>query len=154
MENSFEANGKTYNNDELYQIGKLHYPKRYWIKRGVGIGLWVVGLDYGISLPFTLYYVIKFGGAAAVIGCILLLFPLLALLVAGTIVFVFSFKPEAREVYIDYGQKYLRKLEANNFRRERNLEAHNLRERAKYKKLLDRGVISQEEYDQKVETLK
>ena len=150
----FVVDDKAYSEDELYQIGKLHFPKRYWIKRGTGLALWYVALNYGISTPFSIYYALKWGGAAAIIGVILILLPFVALLVAGTIVFALSFKPEAREVYVEYAKKYLTNIDlrtkARASRAERNRQAYNLKMRVRYKKLLDKGVISQEEYESKI----
>ena len=149
----FVLNDKTYSEEELYQIGRLHYPKKYWIKRGAGIALWIAGLDYGVSIPFTIWLAVQRGGPALWLMLTLILLPFVAILVAGTIVFILSFRPEKREVYVDYGKRYLVKLDANAKAREIKLERRRLKELANYKKLLDQGVISQEQYDKKKEEL-
>lgn len=151
----FKIEDKTYSDDELYKIGKLHYPKRYWIKRGIGIALWIAGLEYGISVPFTtIYWAFKIDSLPArVIVLILIFLPLVTILLAGTIVFLLSFRPESKDTYIEYAKKYLLKAEANLKARDVKLERRRLKQLANYKKLLDKGVLTQEEYDKKKEEL-
>lgn len=154
MAEQFQVGEKTYNNEELFQIGKLHFPKRYWIKRGIGIALWVVALEYSVSIPFTtIFWAFQIDNPARAIVLVLIFSPLAILFVAGLIMFILSFRPEARDVYIDYGKKYLSKQEANSKARDIKLERRRYKELANYKKLLDRGVITQEEFDKKKEEL-
>lgn len=154
MTEEFQVGERTYSNDELYKIGKLHFPKRYWVKRGIGIALWVMALNYSVSIPFTtIFWAFQIENPARAIVLVLIFSPLAILFAAGLIVFLLSFKAEPREVYIDYGKKYLIKADANSKARDIKLERRRYKELANYKKLLDRGVITQEEFEKKKEEL-
>ena len=39
MEDKYTIGEKEYSREELLAFGKAHYPKFYWIYRGLGLGL-------------------------------------------------------------------------------------------------------------------
>ena len=150
----FQIGEQTFSNEELYRIGKLHFPKRYWIKRAIGIFLWIFAFDYSISIPFTtIFWALRLEEPMRTYAFLAIYIPLGVLLIAGLVVFILSFVPEKKEVYIEYAKKYLIKANANLQARDKKLERRRLKELAYYKKLLDKGVISQEDYDKKKEEL-
>ena len=159
MENSIYVIGdKEYSREELLTFGKRHYPKFYWISRGIGIGFMFIGFILG--LIFLLVGIIRmlnnaelweqwiyYGNAIWT----------LLMGVAGVIVFAISFKPLPDEAYIKHAVDYYTKLDLRNKKRAARTaqkeEKKDLNQLIKYKELLDKGVITQEEYDAKKKEL-
>ena len=159
----YTIGGKEYTREELLAFGKRHYPKFYWIKRGIGIGLMFIfglmavlfliassvlndipGEHKDVAKEVAQYYMI----VAIVLACFA---------VIGLIVFCFSFVPKPDEDYIKHAIDYYTKLDENNKRREARqasrAEKEDINDLIKYKKLLDSGVITQAEYDAKKKEL-
>ena len=147
--NSFTLGNKEYSNQELLLIGREYYPKKFWIKRGIGLGLILIGILCIVPLPFLFYFdPSSFPG-----GEIILLYykigfsiSVAACLIPGIVVTAISFIPEKDITYIEYAKRYL--VKAYN-REIKNNEYRKIDQLKKYKKLLDAGVISQEEFDSK-----
>ena len=53
---SYVIGNKEYSNQELLLIGREYYPKKFWIKRGIGLGLMLIGILCVIPLPFLFYF--------------------------------------------------------------------------------------------------
>ena len=155
---------KEYRREELLEFGKQHYPKFYWIYRGSGLGLISIGLM--TALIYTLVAIAfkdKFDERFVWINySIAISFGLMA--IAGIVLFIVSFKKKPDEAYIKHAIDYYTKLDANLKARDARIKAReeriakkeenkNINELLKYKKLLDAGVITQEDYDKKKEEL-
>ena len=153
---------KEYSREELLVFGKSHYPKFYWIKRGIGIFLMFVGflaatglVAGGVAFQLGMadkgdaqYAAWAFYGSAIssfIIG------------VVGVIIFAVSFKPLPDESYVKHAVDYYTKLDAEQKKKEirkaQKEEKDEINQLIKYKKLLDAGVITQEEYDAKKKEL-
>ena len=170
MEDKYIIAEKEYTREELLAFGKAHYPKFYWIFRGVGLFLLFTGVSYaGIylliaillsiygsdqNIVMTMYSIIYF---AMVIPCVVLA-------VTGIVLFCVSFKKKPDESYIKHSIDYYTKADLNKKAREQRLqrrqekiakkeENKDVSQLIKYKELLDAGVISQEEYDAKKKEL-
>ena len=148
---------KQYSRDELLIFGRQHYPKFYWIQRGIGIGLLSIGgiwiltmlicfLPYGFP-EFDLnwpYYVSMF--LIPAIFCIV-----------GAVLLAISFISLPEESYIKHAYDYFTKLNKRVTHRDARVnqkqEMTNLDQLLKYKDLLDKGVITQEEFEQKKKEL-
>lgn len=159
MKTEYEIGGRVYTRKELLEFGKRHYPKFYWIKRGIGIGLMAsFGLPALICL-FAGFYLQQFvdssdkwqelvpatyfwSAGICAIG-----------LLAGIILFAISFNPLPDESYIKHAVDYYTKQANNNARQEVRQATRQEREDAntlaRYKRLYDAGAISQEEYEAK-----
>ena len=150
-DNSFVIDGNTYTEEQLIEIGKEHYPKFYWISRGLGIGLMVIGV-FSAFIFLAMCASIGFeevkgpSYTATMVG-----FCVIALL--GVFLFGFSFRKQPKRTYIEYAKAYLAKYSARNERIAKKAEKDNVEQLINYKKLLDAGVITQEEFDQKKKEL-
>ncbi len=156
--NTYTIGDKEYTREELLTFGKHHYPKFYWISRGIGIFLMFVGFLLGLG--FLLAGILRMNnGAALWEQWVLYGNAIWTLLVgvAGVIVFAVSFKPLPDESYIKHAVDYYTRLDARNKRRAvrtaQKEEKKDLNQLIKYKELLDKGVITQEEYDAKKKEL-
>ena len=49
MEDKYTIGEKEYSREELLAFGKAHYPKFYWIYRGLGLGLLFFGISYALT---------------------------------------------------------------------------------------------------------
>lgn len=156
--NSYLIGDKEYTREELLTFGKHHYPKFYWISRGVGIFLMFSGFLSGLSVLLvgivrmlnnapTWEQWIYYGNAIWT----------LLMGIAGVIVFAISFKPLPDESYIKHAVDYYTKLDLRNKKRAARAtqkeEKKDLNQLIKYKELLDKGIITQEEYDAKKKEL-
>ena len=156
---------KEYTRQELLEFGKQHYPKFYWIPRGIGLFLMFISVLFALVYAFifigckeelkdtffgTFYY-------GVVISCLIVA-------IAGAIVFAISFRKQPDEAYIQHAYAYYAKVAANEKAREAKLEARknkiaakqenkDVSQLIKYKELLDKGIITQEEFDQKKKEL-
>ena len=141
---------KEFTRDELLAFGKCHYPKFYWIPRGIGIGLMFSGfftitllLLVAIAKPeiFQMTYFWTLTVTFGVLG------------IGGVISYIVSFKKQPDENYIKHAVDYYTRLDLNNKAREKRLsdrkEKQDMNQLLKYKKLYDAGVISEEEYENK-----
>ena len=146
--NSFTLGNKEYSNQELLLIGREYYPKTFWIKRGIGLGFMLIGILCIIPLPFLFYFdPSSFPGGEVVLLYYKIGFSVsaAACLIPGIVATAISFIPEKDITYIKYAKKYLLKA----YNREIKNEDRKINQLKKYKKLLDSGVISQEEFDNK-----
>ena len=146
---------KEYSKEELLAFGKCHYPKFYWIPRGIGIGCMFAGF---VSITFLIVFAIinhDFLSKSNTINWYLwseiIAFALLG--VAGLISYILSFKKQPDENYIKHAVDYYTKLDLNNKAREKRLaerkEKQEVNQLLKYKKLYDAGALSEEEYENK-----
>lgn len=154
---------KEYSREELLSFGRQHYPKFYWIKRGVGLGLMFFGFLFTVifiiwgylskKLPtdnpqVNDYVAWSFYGSAIISGIVG---------IVGVILVIISFKPLPDESYIKHAVDYYTRLATNEKRREAKLaqrkENKDVSQLLKYKKLLDSGVITEEEYEEKKKEL-
>ena len=140
---------KESSNQELLLIGREYYPKKFWIKRGIGLGLMLIGILCIIPLPFLFYFdpssfpngelvflYCKIGFSVSAAAC----------LIPGIVLTAVSFIPEKDITYVEYAKRYLTKTYNREIKNNEHLKIVQLKE---YKKLLDSGVISQEEFDNK-----
>ena len=146
--NNFVLGNKEYTNQELLLIGREYFPKKFWIKRGIGLGLLLLALLSAIPLPFL--FTMKApdypGGEYVLIYYqVALIISTAACLIPGIVLTILSFIPEKDATYIAYAKRYLTKA----FDRETKKEFKKMDQLKRYKKLLDAGVISQEEFDNK-----
>ena len=145
----FTLGDKEYSNQELLLIGREYYPKKFWIKRGIGLGLILIGLLCIIPLPFLFYFDPSSfpGGEAAVLYCkIGFSVSAAACLIPGIVLTAISFITEKDITYVEYAKRYLTKTYNREIKNDEHRKIIQLKE---YKKLLDSGVISQEEFDNK-----
>ena len=146
----FSLNGKIYTREELIEIGREHYPKFYWVTRGIGIGLMTIG----VLTALVFLAVIATAGYGKIPNTF---YPLMTgfcvISVIGVILFGVSFKKESDETYINHAERYLTRLSLVNERRSKIVEKDNVEQLLNYKKLLDAGVITQEEFDKKKKEL-
>ena len=146
---------KEFTRDELLAFGKCHYPKFYWIPRGIGIAFMSSGFS-AISL-LILFAIINhsFIKENNMINWALWIEVISAasVAIAGIICYIISFKKQPDENYIKHATDYYTRVDANKKAREKRLaerkEKQEVAQLLKYKKLYDEGAITQEEYENK-----
>ena len=148
-ENVYVYGGKAYTYDEMITIGRQHRSKKYWGKRGAGIGLMASGgTGLIISIPLFITYLNLdfdyFDSLTYMYLSFLIIFAIMFIL--GIIFFSISFVAPSNEDSLYYAHVYLSRIEARNQRIENRSDINQL---VKYKKLLDSGAITQEEYEAK-----
>ena len=170
MEDKYTIGEKEYTREELLTFGKQHYPKFYMIKRGVGLGIFgIFGLFAGIFIAMGISYAKMWqedfnepAPGVSIYYAMAIIFGIFAL--AGLIVFFISFAPLPDEKYIKHAIDYYTKADANAKVREARLQRNqanatrkeenkDISQLLKYKELLDAGIITQEEFDQKKKEL-
>ena len=146
---------KEFSREELLAFGKCHYPKFYWIPRGIGIGFMATGFIV-VSLLILFAFINrdwfnksnKFNWALV---SQLIVFGLIG--IGGLISYIASFSKQPDENYIKHAVDYYTKLDLNIKAREKRLaerkEKQEIAQLLKYKKLRDAGAISEEEYENK-----
>jgi hypothetical protein len=160
-QNKYIIGEKEYTRQELLAFGKQHYPKFYWIPRGVGLGLIATAISSAViyaifaltvhNETLSLYFL------GVVISCAIVA-------IAGAICFAISFRKQPDEAYVQHAYAYYEKVYANEKARQARLEARQAKiarkqenkdvsQLIKYKELLDKGIITQEEYDAKKKEL-
>lgn len=155
---------KQFTRDELLIFGRQHYPKFYWIKRGIGIGLLSIGLLYFV-ICISVLAANGFPGGANSVGFYIGIFitPIIFSLV-GAVLFSISFISLPDDAYIKHALDYYYKVDRNekryaqrvaqrNSRVNRVENSQNIDQLLKYKELLDSGAITQEEFEQKKKEL-
>ena len=164
-ENKYVIGEKEYTREELLIFGKQHYPKFYWIPRGVGLGLMLIfgligAIYFGMGLAFKGdEYAETASKPLIIIGVVMFVFAFI-----GFIVFLTSFAKQSEEAYIKHAVDSLNKQYENQKAREariqqreakaaRKEENRDISQLLKYKELLDAGIITQEEFDQKKKEL-
>lgn len=153
----YTIGGKQYTESELLKFGKEHYPKFYWIYRGVGIGLMVIGvlsaciylaIAYGIEKEFDDSFSYTFYAITAIFA---------AMAFFGAISFAVSFIKKPNEAYIKHAVDYYTRLNAKQIARTEKMqkveERNSVKQLLEYKQLLDAGIITQEEFDKKKQEL-
>ena len=158
---TYTVGDKEYSREQLIAFGKQHYPRFYWIARGIGImllliSLLVMGLIGLVMLILNQVGVFDPDFPIWVFYIPLGFFGLVAL--AGLICFILSFIGRTEQKYINHALAYLTKVELKEEALAPNTEKTKvdkiLSERdketlARYDRLLKGGVISQEEYEAK-----
>ena len=164
MQDKYVIGEREYTREELLLFGMQHYPKFYWIFRGVGLGLMAIGLtmvgifvllgikDFSVNefdISWIFYsYAIGFG----------------VMVLIGFVFLLVSFKKIPEENYVKHAVDYFTKVELNKKAREarikqrqeklaRKEENKDISQLIKYKELLDKGVITEEEFNQKKKEL-
>ena len=149
---------KQFSREELLTFGRQHYPKFYWIKRGIGIGLLSIGLLYFI---ISISILAAYGFPYAEPGTYILIFFLpIIFSLAGAVLFSISFISLPDDSYIKHALDYYYKVDRNEKRYAQRVEQRankvnrvennqNIDQLLKYKELLDSGAITQEEFEQK-----
>ena len=146
---------KEFTRDELLAFGKCHYPKFYWIPRGIGIGFMSSGF---IAVSLLILFAIinhSFIKENNMINWALWIEVIAAasVAIAGVICYIVSFKKQPDENYIKHATDYYTRVDANKKAREKRLaerkEKQEVAQLLKYKKLYDAGAITQEEYENK-----
>ena len=153
MEN-YKIGEKEYTEEELIEFGKQHYPKFYWIYRGVGLAL------IGLGLLMTSIIVISgtifdSGNESSNASNVyfLMAIPYVIIGLIGAVLFGVSFIPLSKEKYITHALKYLKKNALKEEQALANKSDKDITQLLKYKELLDAGIISQEEFDTKKKEL-
>ena len=158
-QSKYTVGDKEYSREQLIAFGKEHYPRFYWIARGIGIILFFVGLLVMAIIGIVMLILNSVGVFADsefptwVFFIPLGVFGGLAL--AGIICFVLSFVGRTEQKYINHALAYLTKYELKqDIKGDKPIENKILSERdrealARYDRLLKGGVISQEEYEEK-----
>ena len=159
---TYTVGDKTYSREQLIAFGKQHYPRFYWIARGIGIILFFVGLLVMAIIGIVMLILNSVGVFADpefptwVFYIPLGFFGLMAL--AGLICFILSFVGRTEQKYINHALAYLTKVElkeealapnTEKAKAERILSQRDKETLARYDRLLKGGVISQEEYEEK-----
>ena len=161
MSKTYTIGDKQYSKEQLVAFGKEHYPKFYWIARGIGImllliSLLVMGLIGLVMLILNQVGVFDPDFPIWVFYIPLGFFGLVAL--AGLICFILSFIGRTEQKYINHALAYLTKVElkeealapnTEKAKAERILSQRDKETLARYDRLLKGGVISQEEYEAK-----
>ena len=136
---------KEYSREELLIFGMQHYPKFYWIYRGIGLGFLLLGLLFAmIGIPMAIeripYFWVYFVACAP-------------LFIIALVLILISFKKQPDENYIKHAVDYYTRLDARLRARDNKIsqrkEKQDVSQLLKYKQLLDAGAITQEEYDSK-----
>ena len=140
---------KDYSRALLVAIGKERYPKFYLIPRIIGIVFMVISFFMLSGLGITLL-ILKFAGVFNdsefpiwVFYIPLGIFGSIG--IAGLICFLCSFIKKSEQTYIEYATRYLNKI--NSLEPEQRLSTRDKETLARYQRLLDGGVISQEEFE-------
>ena len=153
---------KQFSREELLTFGRQHYPKFYWIKRGIGIGLLSIGLLYFI---ISISILAAYGFPYAEPGTYILIFFLpIIFSLTGAVLFSISFISLPDDSYIKHALDYYYKVDRNEKRYAQRVEQRsnkvnrvennqNIDQLLKYKELLDSGAITQEEFEQKKKEL-
>lgn len=149
-ENKILIGEKEFTREELLAFGKCHYPKFYWIPRGIGIGLMFSGF-----MTITLLLVAAIAKnemfKQTYFWFLIVCFGLLG--IGGLISYLISFKKQPDENYIKHAVDYYTRVDLNIKAREKRLaerkEKQEVAQLLKYKKLRDSGVITEEEYENK-----
>lgn len=146
---------KEFTRDELLAFGKCHYPKFYWIPRGIGIFFMTVGFTT-VSL-LILFGIVnhdffnKSNELNWMLIVELIIFGIIGL--GGVIPYIVSFNKQPDENYIKHAVDYYTRVDLNDKARQKRLaerkEKQDMNQLLKYKKLHDTGVISEEEYENK-----
>ena len=164
---------KEYTRQQLLDYGRAHYPRTYWIKRGIGIGLMASGfLVFLISLigiasinALAKEYNTDLSGDPSMVKMYVYLCASLVDAIIGIVLFCMSFAKKSDEEYITHAERILTKQAAMkigyeqiskaNVQQAQAIEENNskIEELAKYKRLLDEGLITQEVYDAKKKEL-
>lgn len=158
---TYTVGNKEYSREQLIAFGKEHYPKFYWIARGIGImllliGLLIMGMIGIVMLILNSFNVFDPDFPIWVFYIPLGFFGLMAL--AGILCIVLSFVGRTEQKYINHALAYLTKVElkeealspnTEKAKAERILSERDREALARYDRLLKGGVISQEEYDAK-----
>ena len=98
MEDKYVIGEKEYTREELLIFGKQHYPKFYWIYRGVGIGLMFIGVFIAliyVAIAIGMKPMDEDGVVSSTFYAITIPFFIMALV--GGIFFAVSFKKEPDE---------------------------------------------------------
>ena len=148
-ETIYTINGVEYTRSNLLAIGKEHYPQFYWIRRGVGIGLIMLAV---VVLIIALSVYLPQLGATHTVFIVSCAFCALTAVV-GLVLIIWSFKPYPDDEYIAYAEAYLRKQNKRAEKTNKAKESENIELLIKYKKLLDEGIITQEEFENKKKEL-
>ena len=164
--NNYIIGGKEYTREELLEFGKKRYPKFYWIKRGIGIGLMAI---FGISAISFLIIAISLYGhtedsddwlklgeyifrTSTISACVCGL-----LFIGGLALFIVSFVENNDDGYIKRAVNYYKRQAANEaYRKAEEVakqEEDEINALIKYKRQRDAGEISQEEYEAKKNVL-
>ena len=165
MEDKYTIGEKEYTREELLTFGKQHYPKFYWIYRGIGLGLMFIGVFCAImyiTIGAATDSMIEDGNMPSAYYTVTIPFFIMA--VIGAVFFAVSFKKEPDEKYIKHAIDYYTKADANAKAREARLQRNqanatrkeenkDISQLLKYKELLDAGIITQEEFDAKKKEL-
>ena len=172
-EKTYVIGDETFTREELIKFGKKHYPKFYWITRGVGIGLMLIGTISALIFVAILFSEKSFFDNSPYRGfddpsnltayyIVVSIFAFIAFV--GMILFISSFvRKVPEENYLKHAIAYYTKLDTNNRERLARIRVNEEKADAtkaekdkkdvsdllKYKELLDAGIITQEEFDEK-----
>ena len=159
---------REYTKSQLLEYGKTHYPKFYWIPRGIGLANMIGGcLTFIIALAGIAYInslARDYGATPDTTKLQIYLVASIIDMIIGATVFGMSFIKKSDEDYIAHAINRLSKEAAmrniqNSYNPAPSYDAPKqeeeddpkLEELKKYKRLLDEGLITQEVYDSKKE---
>lgn len=148
--NNYIIGDKEYTREELLVFGMQHYPKFYWIKRGLGIGFLFCGVVFIPFLFIPMILVLVNNWDPNILWYLFSLIPFVAMIIAGIILITLSFKKLPEEAYIKHAVDYYTKQANRSKKRESKVnekqENKDIAQLKKYKELLDSGAITEEEY--------
>ena len=169
MEDKYTIGEKEYSREELLAFGKAHYPKFYWIYRGLGMGLLFSGIAYAAMYLLIAILLKNFSNESVYLTMKSIMYfamviPASLTAIVGIILFCISFKKQPDENYIKHAIDYYTKADLNKKAREAKIqrrqekiakkeEIKDINQLKKYKELLDQGIITQEEFDAKKKEL-
>ena len=148
---------RQFSREELLFFGKQHYPKFYWIKRGIGIGFLATGL---LSFVIIISVLLTNGFPKDARFYVAVFVTPIIFAIVGAVLFSISFISLPDDDYIKHAIDYYVKLDRNQKRYAQRVNRRdnkvnrvennqNIDQLIKYKELLDSGVITQEEFEQK-----
>ena len=158
MKDTYIVGDKTYSKEQLIAFGKEHYPKFYWITRGIGIFFLLISLLVCGMIGITMIIL----NATGVIDEE---FPIWAFFiplgvfgsfgVAGIICIIVSCTGRTEQKYLDHALAYLTKRSLKSPQKSNEsdvdplLSNRDIETLNRYDRLLKGGVITKEEYDAK-----
>jgi energy-coupling factor transporter transmembrane protein EcfT len=151
-QDTYTVGDKTYSREQLIAFGKDHYPKFYWIARGLGIVFFLIGLLVMGMIGLVMLILNKAGVFDPDFPIWVFYIPLGlfgSIFLAGLICFIVSFAVNTDEKYINYALSYL----TNHHGTIDNLPKRDREALERYERLLNGGVITQEEYQEKVKEI-
>ena len=155
MEKTYQIGSKEYTREELYMIGREHYPKLYIIPITLGIIFLCVGILIELLIGAIIIIFANIPDLDIPMWPVFIPLGFFGIfIIAGILMIVIAACGRSKEKYIRYGYNYI--LKATNNGQNQQVVVQTNKQRvddetlARYQRLLKGGVITQEEYERKV----